>query len=97
VRFVTGPEALAQTVQWTIPPTRTAAAAPTVLQGLPAAAKRTWLETLEYGRSQPLHLKWQQVMEGDGARKYYGEALDGKRTVQDALEAIKGHAAAVLQ
>jgi hypothetical protein len=35
-------------------------------------------------------------MEGDGARKHYAEALDGKRSVQDALEAIKGHAA-VLQ
>jgi multiple sugar transport system substrate-binding protein len=97
VRFLTGPEALAQTVQWTIPPTRTAAGAQTVLQGLPAATKQTWLQTLEYGRSQPLHIKWQQVMEGDGARKHYNEALDGKRSVQDALEAIKDHAAAMLQ
>jgi hypothetical protein len=36
-------------------------------------------------------------MEGDGARKCYSEALNGARTVQDALEAIKGHAAATLQ
>jgi ABC-type glycerol-3-phosphate transport system substrate-binding protein len=97
VKFVSGPDGLAERVLWTIPPTRAAAAAPTVLQGLPAARKQTWLDTLEYGRSQPLHVKWQQVMEGDGARALYSQALNGERSVQAALEAIKKHAEGVLQ
>ena len=44
--------------------------------------------TQDYGRTQAHDLKWTEVMEGDGARKLYGEALDGKRSVKDALEII---------
>jgi hypothetical protein len=55
-----------------------------------------WLDTLEYGRTQALHLKWTLLMEGDGARRLYTQALNGELPIQAALEAIERYADSVL-
>jgi multiple sugar transport system substrate-binding protein len=86
--------ALGKGLQLTMPPTKSAAAV--VLDGVAPELKKMWLETLDYGRTQALHLKWVQLMEGDGARKLYTQALNGERSVQDAMEAIKRYADSVL-
>jgi ABC-type glycerol-3-phosphate transport system substrate-binding protein len=99
VKFFTGvgsPKFLAERAT-TLPPVKDAAAYPRLMDWITPEAKAVWFDTLDYGRVQPLHLKWQDVMEGDGARKLYSEALDGKRSVKDALELIKQHADAILK
>jgi ABC-type glycerol-3-phosphate transport system substrate-binding protein len=96
IKFHGGPEAwaLGKGLQATMPPSRSASAV--VLEGVAPELKKMWLETLEYGRTQALHLKWTELMEGDGARKIYTQALNGQLAVKDAMDAIKRLADAVL-
>jgi multiple sugar transport system substrate-binding protein len=99
VKFLSGPEAppLTRDITVKIPPVKAAAESARFMDWLPAETKKLWLEAHEYSKIQAHHLKWQDVMEGDGARKFYTEALNGERPVKDALEQVKTHAQAHLQ
>jgi multiple sugar transport system substrate-binding protein len=96
LKFHGTPEAwsLARGQKFTIPPTKSAGAV--ALEGVAPETRRLWLDTLEYGRTQALHLKWTQLMEGDGARRLYTQALNGEVSVQAALDQIRRHAETVL-
>jgi len=87
---------LTKDTTYSLPPVKAAAEADWYLAWVPSDVRKVWVETFEYGRVQAHHLKWQELMEGEGARKHYTEALNGQRSVSDALAAIKHHADAVL-
>jgi len=80
----------------TLHPIKAARESNTFMAWMPADAKRVWFETLEYGRYQAQHAKWQELMGPEGAQKHYEAALKQEVSVKAALEAIRQHAETVL-